>query len=104
MRKNHILLVLVLLGSFYSCEKEDNPTTIEEEKVLILEPNSAEWYNRGYPDSLVVQLSGGTSLYSISSQPKFSSVAKIMGNQLVIYPSLINADSTGNDEVVLQDS
>lgn len=84
--KVHILLLIAIIA-FSSCEEEDDvPEPKSNKSTITFSPSSAFWFVRESPDSLVVDIKGGTSPYTIKERPSFSSQAIIRNNQLILFP------------------
>lgn len=108
---HNALLVLAVILTLSACEKENDAYTEPRSKteVIRFSPESASWFVRESPDSLIVEISGGSPPYTIKERPSFSSQAIIRNNQLIIFPKnalywVFNDHNLGFDFVSIKDN
>ena len=107
MNTKHLIFTLSIISVVFLFSCNEDSESLEDSRIprtIVFEPPSASWYSRGYPDSIIVKISGGIPPYSIKNRPEFSAEAKIEGENLILFPNFDVQDPPRTDFLVVQDN
>lgn len=104
---NETVLLIILSLFLIACEKEKDTVNVvlknEGRAKISFSPAEAKWFKRIPPDSVLIDISGGFPPYIILDRPLIH-VAKIDGEQLIIFPRRVNINDEAKDFINIQDN